>query len=88
MECKTSFLLGGIEEELYVRARWIAILDKEHLVCKLKRNHYWLNQVCRPWYKKYETSMLPHGLKRCHADDYLYTKGCRCQPQHFGAICR
>ncbi|MCO5611142.1 hypothetical protein L7F22_065392 [Adiantum nelumboides] len=50
------------------------IPSKEHLVCKLKRSLYGLKQAPKQWFKKLDIFMLNHGLKRSHANHYLYTK--------------
>jgi hypothetical protein len=47
---------------------------KEHLVCKLKKALYGLNQTPRSWYEKIDSFFLQHGFMRSKSDPNLYTK--------------
>ena len=53
MDVKTAFLHGDTKDKLYIKQpSGLVILDKEHLVCKLKRSLYGQKQVPRMCYEK------------------------------------
>ena len=47
---------------------------KENYVYKLKRSLYGLKQSPRQWYKRFDSFMLLHGLKRSDYDSCVYIK--------------
>ena len=72
MDVKTAFLHGDTEEKLYIKQpSGLAILDKEHLVCKL---YIGRNKFLHSATKKFDAFMLSRGFKRDHADHRLCTK--------------
>lgn len=51
MDVKTTFLYGGLEEELYVVAKFLVMKGKDVHVSRLKKSLYDLKQLPRMWYK-------------------------------------
>ena len=47
---------------------------KEHMVCKLKKSLYGLEQAPRQWYKKFDSFMVDHGYTRTNADHCVYVR--------------
>ena len=44
---------------------------KEHMVCKLTRSLYGLNQAPRQWYKKFDSFMTKSGFYKVEKDPLL-----------------
>jgi hypothetical protein len=52
MDVKTAFLKGFLDEEIYMeQPEGFVVPGKEHLVCKLKKSLYGLEQAPRVWYQ-------------------------------------
>ena len=47
---------------------------KEHMVCKLTRSLYGLNQAPRQWYKKFDSFMTKSGFCKAEKDPCCYFK--------------
>ena len=51
MDVKWAFLNGELEEEVYIEQPEDFLLsEKEHYVCRLKKDLYDLNQAPNAWY--------------------------------------
>lgn len=75
MDLKTTFLHGSLEEEIYVgQPHGFAMKMREHLVCKLKKSLYGLNQAPRQLYKKFDSFMMSHGFLRTKTNPCVHFK--------------
>ena len=50
------------------------MLEKEQLVCKLKKNFYGLKQAPRQWYLKFDRFLVGNGFTSLEADHCCYSK--------------
>ena len=50
------------------------VLEKEHLVCKLKKSCFGLKQASRQWYKKFDSFMVSQEYRRTAADQCIYVR--------------
>jgi hypothetical protein len=56
---KTTFLHGGLEEEIYMQQpQGYEVKGKENLVCRLKKRLYGLKKAPRQWYLKFDRFIL------------------------------
>ena len=63
MDVKTTFLHGDLEEEIYMsQPEHYVVKGKSHLVYKLMRFFYGLQQSPRMWYQKLDTYVLSFGF--------------------------
>jgi hypothetical protein len=75
MDVKTTFLHGDLEEQIYMeQPEGFSQPGQEHLVCKLKKSLYGLNQSPRQWYKRFDSYMIKIGYRRCEYDYCVYVK--------------
>jgi len=75
MDLKTAFLNGELEEDIYMDQPQGFVQDgKEHLVCKLKKSLYGLQQSRRAWYQCIDMFFTHEGYSRSQADHSLYIK--------------
>jgi hypothetical protein len=69
------FLHGELEKEIYMdQSEGFIVPGKEDLVCKLKNSLYGLKQSLRQRYKRFDSFMLAHVLKRSQYDSCVYIK--------------
>ena len=75
MDVKTSFLIGNIDEEVYIEQPegFVTHGDKSH-VCKLKKALYGLKQAPRVWYARMDGFLHSLGYSKSTADSNLYFK--------------
>ncbi|KAL6334602.1 hypothetical protein AAG906_019237 [Vitis piasezkii] len=65
LDVKTTFLLGELEEQIYMyQPEGFIILRKEDHVCLLKNSFYGLKQSPRQCYKRFDTFMIGNGYHR------------------------
>jgi len=69
-----AFLHGDLEDTCMMQPQEYIMSDKEHLVCKLKKNLYGLKQAPRQRYLKFDKFMASNGYKRLQAGRCLYLK--------------
>ena len=75
MDVKTTFLIGVVEEEVYMeKLEGFVIHDKETHVCRLKKALYGLKQAPRAWYSRIDNYLTGLGFSRTNANDNLYYK--------------
>lgn len=75
LDVKIAFLYGDLVEDIYImQPQGFTIIDKERLVCKLKKIMYGLKQASRQWYKKFDGFMCNNGFMRCQTDHCSYVK--------------
>jgi len=52
LNVKTTFLYDDLEEEIYIsQLTGFKTVEKENMICKLKKSLYGLKQSPRQWYK-------------------------------------
>ena len=75
LDVKTTFLLGELEEQIYMyQPEGFIILRKEDHVCLLKNSFYGLKQFPRQCYKRFDTFMIGNGYHRSEYDNCVYHK--------------
>ena len=75
MDVKTVFLNGSLEEDVYMEQPVRFIEEgKEHMVCRLKKSIYGLNQSSRQWYPKFNDTIISFGFKENIIDRCIYLK--------------
>ena len=75
MDEKTAFLHGDLDKEIYIQQpEGFVVPGKEHMVCKLTRSLYGLNQAPRQWYKKFDSFMTKSGFCKVEKDPCCYLK--------------
>ncbi|CAL2274253.1 unnamed protein product [Prunus armeniaca] len=75
MDVKTTFLNGRLDEEIYmVQPEGFIKEGEEHLVCKLKKSIYGLNQASRQWYLRFDEVVSSQGFTENPVDECIYLK--------------
>ena len=75
LNVKTAILHGDLEEKiLMTRPEGFKELEKEHLMCLLKKSLYGLKQSLRQWYKRFDNFILKIHFKRSNYDGCFYYK--------------
>ena len=73
--CKTAFLNGVVEEEVYVeQPLGFETHDRESHVCRLKKSLYGLKQAPRTWYGIIHSFLSSLGFTKSKTDSKLYYK--------------
>ena len=73
MDVKTTFLNGDLEEEVYMKQpEGFSSSNGKHLVCKLKKSIYGLNQASRQWYLKFHEVTFSFGFVENIMDQCIY----------------
>lgn len=76
MYVKSSFLNGGLLEEVYVQQLpGYARPGKEGKVLRLRKALYGLRQAPRAWNEKLDDSLCMLGLERCPSEHVVYRRG-------------
>ncbi|KAL3849434.1 hypothetical protein ACJIZ3_011316 [Penstemon smallii] len=74
-DVKTVFLLGDLEEEMYMlQPEGFEEKEKENLVCRLNKSLYGLKQAPRCWYKRFDSFIMSLGYNRLSSDSCAYYK--------------
>eukprot|EP00253_Pinus_taeda_P008383 PITA_08383 len=74
MDVKSTFLHGGLHQEIYMEQPPTFIQTDSSLVWFLKKSLYGLKQAPLAWYAKMDSSLLDIGFSRCHSHNIVYTK--------------
>ncbi len=75
MDVVTAFLNGQLEEEIYMeQPHGYVQPGKEHLVCKLQRSLYGLNQSPRCWNTALRDSLKQIGFSQSKVDPCAFIK--------------
>ena len=75
LDVKTTFLHGDLDEEIYMeQLEGFTIKNKEHLVCRLKKNLYGLKKAPRQWYRKFDSFMVEYRYDRTTFDHCVFVK--------------
>ena len=73
MDVKTAFLIGLIEEGVYIeQPEGFYVENKETHVCKLHRDIYGIKQAPRAWYSRIDNYLQDMGFQQSEADHNLY----------------
>eukprot|EP00253_Pinus_taeda_P032375 PITA_32375 len=73
MDVKTTFLIGFIQEEVYIRQpQGFEVHGKESHVYRVKKVVYGLKQAPRAWYSRIDTYLQGMGFTKSEADLNLY----------------
>jgi hypothetical protein len=68
-------LNGELKEEVYLtQPEGFVEHGQEHLMCKLKKALYELNQAPRSWYEKIDSFFRQQSFMKSKSDPNLYTK--------------
>ena len=74
MDVTTAFLNGTLEEEVYMKqTEVVATKGKEHLVCKLKKRIYGLQQSPRCWNVALDDHLCDIEFTQSTSDPCIYT---------------
>ena len=64
MNVKTTFLNGNLDEDVYMaQPKGFLAEGKEHLMCKLMKSIYELEQAFRQWYLNFNDTINSFGFK-------------------------
>ena len=75
MDVKTTFLIGDLKEEVYMKQpKGFSSREGEHLVYKLKKSTYGLKQASRQWYYKFHGVITSFGFVENPMDQCIYQK--------------
>ena len=74
LDVKTTFLHGNIDEDIYMSqlTGFMMTGEQGHLVCKLKKSLYGLNQATCMWYQKFDTYIRQLSYNRSDSNPYMY----------------
>ena len=75
VDVKITFLNGNLEKEAYMKQlKGFSSSGGEHLVCKLKKSIYGLNQASRQWYLKFHDVISSFGFVENIMNQCIYQK--------------
>ena len=75
MNVKTVFLNGDLEENFYMdQPMGFSVERKEHMVRKLNKSMYGLNQASRQWYLKFNDTIISFRFKKNIVNQCIYLK--------------
>ncbi|GAA0153727.1 hypothetical protein LIER_11897 [Lithospermum erythrorhizon] len=75
LDVETNFLHENLDEEIYMhQPEGFSKIEKDNMVCKLKKSLYGLKQASRQWYKKFDNFMHKEDFQKCNADHCCYIK--------------
>ncbi|GJR20920.1 retrovirus-related pol polyprotein from transposon TNT 1-94 [Tanacetum coccineum] len=75
MDVKTTFLIGDLEEEIYMnQPEGFIAPGQESKVCTLVKSLYGLKQAPKQWHQKFDHTMLESGFKINECDKCIYVK--------------
>ena len=75
MDVKTTFLHGGIKEEVYVeKPLGFEVQNRDTHVCRLKKALYGLKDTPRSWYESVDNYVMKLGFTHRNVDQDLYFK--------------
>jgi hypothetical protein len=75
MDVKTTFLNGGLLENVYMaQPKGFAMKEKEHMRCHMRKSIYGLKQSSSQWYLMFNETIQSFGFKENEEDNYIYVK--------------
>ena len=73
MDVKTTFLIGVIEEEVYIeKPQGFEVNGRDSHVCKLKKALYGLKQALHTWYVRIDGYLLGLDFTKSKENPNLY----------------
>ena len=75
MDVKTAFLNGNLEEEVYmIQPEGFIAKNQEHMVYKLKRSIYRIEQASRSWNIRFDQAMKSFGFEQNLDEPCVYRR--------------
>ena len=75
MDVKTAFLNGNLNEDIYMQQpEGFKAKGKEHMVCKLQRSIYGLNQASRSWNISFDQAITSFGFEKSPDEPCVYKR--------------
>ncbi|KAG8493067.1 hypothetical protein CXB51_010376 [Gossypium anomalum] len=75
LDVKIAFLHEELEGDIYMQQpKGFTVSEKDDYVCLLKKSLYGLKQSPRQWYKRFDSFMTSHDLKKCSFSSCVYFK--------------
>ena len=75
MDMKTALINRDLVEDVYMsQPTGFEEVGKEHMICKLHKSIYGLNQASRQWYLKFDKVVIANGFKENIVDKCIYMK--------------
>ena len=75
MDVKSTFLNGILEEEVYIeQPKGFVDANNKHMVCRLHKALYGLNQAPIEWYERIHNYLVEIGFERTDDKNNLYLK--------------
>jgi hypothetical protein len=75
IDVNTAFLNGDLKEDVYLtQPEGFVVERKEHLACRLKKIHLWLEASSRQWYLKFYKIIRTFGFTENVVDNCIYVK--------------
>ena len=73
MDVKTAFLIGELDEEIYMsQPMGFEVKGQKLKLCKLKRSIYGLKQSSRQWYFRFHDLIISHGFEMIEEDHCVF----------------
>ena len=75
MNVKTAYLIGNVEEEIYIlQPEDFIAKNQEYMVCKLKRSIYGLKQASRSWNIRFNQAIKSFGFEQNLDEPCVYKR--------------
>ena len=75
MDVKTAFLNGNLDKEIYMmQPEGFIAKNQEHMVCKLKRSIYRIEQASRSWNIRFDQAIKSFGFEQNLDESCVYKR--------------